>query len=107
MTLPEHAGLLVLAGCLVLAIALVVAGCIRVAREGGVLKQRLVAYADLPLKDDVRLANRRIELAEHRIATLPAMLARAERANAEIGTAGYRIRTMAGTVVKAVRSYFR
>ncbi len=96
-----------LAGCLVLAIALVVAGGMRVAREGESLKQRLIAYADLPLKNDFTLASRRIELADHRVATLPAMLMRAERAKVEIGTAGDRVWTMSGLVVKAVRGYFR
>jgi len=107
MTLPDHAGLLVLAGCLVLAIALVVAGFMRLVREGGALQRRLVAYADLPLKDDFRLASRRIELAEHRIATLPALLTRGERAGNEIGTAGDRVWTTSVALVDAVRSFFR
>jgi hypothetical protein len=107
MTLPDHAGLLLLAGCLVLAVGLVVAGFMRIVREGDALRRRIVAYADLPLKDDFTLASRRIELAEHRVATLPALLTRAERAKKEIGTAGDRVLTTSRALVDALRGYFR
>ena len=105
--LPDHAGLLLLAGCLVLAVALVVAGFMRLVREGDALRRRILAYADLPLKDDFTLASRRIELAEHRVATLPSLLTRAECAKNEIATAGDRVITTSRALVDAVRGYFQ
>ena len=103
MTLPDHVGLLVLAGCAVIAIALVAAGIIRVVRETLALKRRVLAYADLPLREDFRLAGRRIALAERRIDTIPVLTARAERAVAEIDAARARIRLMGMMVVDRFR----
>ncbi len=102
MTLPAHVGLWCLALSVVLGVACVVVGFLRLARAGLALKNRLEAYADLPLRVDIALAQRRIALAERRVETVPVLLSRADRAYRQIDLARQRILLTGSTLIRAI-----
>ncbi len=102
MTLPAHVGLWFLALFAVLGVACVAFGFWRLARAGIALKNRLEAYADLPLRVDIVLAQRRIGLAERRIETVPVLVARTERAYRQIDLARQRVLLTGSTLFRAI-----
>jgi hypothetical protein len=102
LTLPAHAGLWLLALFGVLGASCVALGFWRLIREGIALKKRLEAYADLPLRIDIALAQRRIALAERRIETVPALVARADGAYRQIDLARRRVLGTGASVLRVL-----
>jgi hypothetical protein len=102
VTLPTHVGLWFLALFAVLGFACVIFGFWRLVRAGLELKKRLDAYADLPLRIDIALAQRRIALAERRIETVPVLVARADRAYRQIDLARQRVLLTGATLLRAI-----
>jgi hypothetical protein len=102
LTLPAHAGLWFLALFAVLGVVCAIFGFWRLALAGLALKKRLETYADLPLRVDIVLAQRRIEIAERRIETVPVLVARADRAYRQIDLARQRILLTGTTLVRAI-----
>jgi hypothetical protein len=102
LTLPAHVGLWILALFAVLGVACVVVGFWRLARAGLALKNRLEGYADLPLRVDIALAQRRIALAERRIETVPVLVSRADRAYRQIDLARQRVLLTGSTLLRAI-----
>jgi hypothetical protein len=102
LTLPAHLGLWLLALFAVLGLVCVIVGFWRLARAGLALKNRLEAYADLPLRVDIALAQRRIALAERRIETVPVLASRADRAYRQIDLARQRVFLTGSTLVRAI-----
>gem|GEM_PF-2504539 len=102
MTLPTHVGLWLLALFAILGVVCVVVGLWRLARAGLALKNRLEAYADLPLRLDIALAQRRIALAERRIETVPVLVSRADRAYRQIDSARQRVLLTGSTLFRAI-----
>ncbi len=102
MTLPAHAGLWFLALFAALGLVCVVFGFLRLVRAGLELKNRLEAYADLPLRIDIALAQRRIQIAERRIETVPVLVARADRAYRQIDLARQRVVLTGSTLLRAI-----
>jgi hypothetical protein len=106
--MPEHIGLLILAACIVLGLALAVLGVVRVVRHGVALKRRLEAYKNLPLRAEVDAAGWRVAAGERAMSVrLPALIVRSRRAVVELDTARRRLAFMAAMVVSAVRRELR
>jgi hypothetical protein len=102
LTLPTHVGLWFLALFAALGVGCVVVGFWRLARAGLVLKNRLEGYADLPLRVDIALAQRRIALAGRRIETVPVLVSRADRAYRQIDFARQRVLLTGSKLLHAI-----
>jgi hypothetical protein len=102
LTLPTHVGLWLLALFAILGVVCLVVGFWRLVRAGIALKNRLDAYADLPLRVDIALAQRRIALAERRIETVPVLVARTDRAYRQIDLARQRLLLTGSTLFRAI-----
>ena len=88
MTLiTEHASLLVFLASVVLALAVIAAGALRLFGTVKRFKARLDGYAALPLSTEIALAQSRVGVAARRAGDLPLVAARAEAAFAAIALA--------------------
>ncbi|MBD5635880.1 MAG: hypothetical protein IAI49_15545 [Candidatus Eremiobacteraeota bacterium] len=105
--MPAHIGFYVYVFCALVAVALGALGADRLVRTGSALRKRLAAYADLPLRSDFALAERRIAIAERAVDRVPPLLARCETAVHEFTDAVGRLRSNARTLVHVVRRQYR
>ncbi len=98
---------MILAACVVLALAIAATGAARLVREGKALKGRVEAYRDLPLRADIAFAVSRLQKAERAVDRLPVFANRYDRSIAELRAARDLVITEANLLVLALRRQFR
>ena len=98
------AGLVVLLGGILVAIACVAFGAVGVVSRGLRLKKRLEGYKRLPILDLLRATQARVSGAERRIDSVPALLARADAALGEFAAARLSLIESGKTTLATVRA---
>ena len=92
MVVPDHAGLYVLAACLLLSLGLIAVGIFRLVRGVLGFVRHVEGYGDLPLWKVLEVTEARVGFALGRFDTLPSLITRIETALTELAIARDRLR---------------
>ena len=103
---PAHFSLFALATGLVLALACIATGVVRLVRSGLVLRRRIEGYKHLPFSPALAAARAGGVRLSRRMETVPATVARAERALATIASARTSLLESAALVRASVAAFF-